>query len=570
MLSIEADDTLLRRYASQTTMARGRKLQEAGAVVELSFAAPVVTGEVSGGRSSLHRVTVACQKDGERWVPTDGHCTCQDAAEDGWCQHVVAVLLKARRSPAAVLKTASLAERIDELTESQAKNLLLELSRDARIRDLLKVRLPVRGVALERLADDARQHVFRVVQSFGRDAYGHAGEITDALRIELHTANELLSRGEAAAALSILVALVEAYLEIWAELDDSDGEASGFLDETAPLLVEAVLDANPSDAERLALLPRARRWDAEAGDYGVEGLDAVVSVLETGGEGIGAIHAEDAAELSPTEAMIAAAWLAVLGRRQSTEAYLSYSQQTGYHAFHAAELIRLGRIDQGLDYSRGRVLDPEGVLMVIDALAEQGAVEPAVSLGVDALAECAGPATALASRVGELAEALGDPKAAWAAHFRSFADYATPAKYTHLKGIAGAQWPERAESVWDVLREHAAVDVATQVFLAEGMVPDAIRACARSSWVGLETLKTVGEAAIAVQPQWVVDQLSSAALAIIEAGRSHQYRDAADLLALVRDAFRSQDNEAGWTAMKADLLTKHYRKYTLTPLLKAL
>jgi hypothetical protein len=42
------------------------------------------------------------------------------------------------------------------------------------------------------------------------------------------------------------------------------------------------------------------------------------------------------------------------------------------------------------------------------------------------------------------------------------------------------------------------------------------------------------------------------------------------LLTLVREAYRQQNDDAGWMALKMEVLAQHARKYTLVPLIQAL
>ena len=202
------------------------------------------------------------------------------------------------------------------------------------------------------------------------------------------------------------------------------------------------------------------------------------------------------------------------------------------------------------------------------ALADHGALQQAVAMGLEIMNR-SDDAGALATRVGEWAEQMGDTATGWHAHLVAFSFDQTLAAYAHLKALAGPEWPERAEQVWDILRTQAMVPVATSVFLHEGRIDDAIRAC-NNEWTSPEILLDVGSAAVRVQPRWVIDRLSREAFAIIEAGRSPQYQEAAALLALVRDAYRETDNDAGWVAVKSGILARHARKYTLVPLIRPL
>ena len=369
MIRITVDDEILRRHANPVSVARGRAYQKAGAVVGLSFVSPHLLGDVERRRDHLYRVTIRLNRDDPGWSPVEAHCPCPSEG-GGWCPHIVAVLLEAHTRPDDIVEDEALSVQIHALTDDQAKAVLQRLAQQTGLRHHIKAYLPVRRVNPPgALANDVKRHVVDAVRSLRglrrSPAYGQVGDIISALRTHLDTAEELLQDGATPSARELLIALVEAYLEVWTELDDSDGEVSGSVDDVAPLLTESLLAEPVTEAERVALLPRARQWEGEAQDYGVDSLGAVVQLLEGGSARVDTIVAETHQALNDTERLMAEAWLAILFRRQSADQYLQYSEQTGYHAEHAAYLVMTGQIDAGIRYGHDHVLDaPDGLIVL--------------------------------------------------------------------------------------------------------------------------------------------------------------------------------------------------------------
>jgi hypothetical protein len=83
-------------------------------------------------------------------------------------------------------------------------------------------------------------------------------------------ARPLIEAGDGRSALAILEAVTEEYVARWADLDDSDGEASGLFEELAPLWTEAILVADLTPAERRAWAKRLGAWQDEVAEYGAE------------------------------------------------------------------------------------------------------------------------------------------------------------------------------------------------------------------------------------------------------------------------------------------------------------
>jgi hypothetical protein len=81
---------------------------------------------------------------------------------------------------------------------------------------------------------------------------GEVGQLAEQAR-------PFIEAGDGRSALAILEAVTEEYVARWADLDDSDGEASGLFEELGPLWTEAILSADLTPAER-------RAWAKRLGD----------------------------------------------------------------------------------------------------------------------------------------------------------------------------------------------------------------------------------------------------------------------------------------------------------------
>jgi uncharacterized Zn finger protein len=113
-------------------------------------------------------------------------------------------------------------------------------------------------------------------------------------------------------------------------------------------------------------------------------------------------------------------------------------------------------------------------------------------------------------------------------------------------------------------------DIAVHIFLQEGKIPELIGAWDKLVRHNSDLLEDVGKAALAEQPDWVIERVSKEAMAIIDGAQSPHYRQAARLLAIVRDAYRASDNDIGWQTYKSGILFTHKYKYTLVPLISPL
>src|ERR1700680_2822523 len=107
------------------------------------------------------------------------------------------------------------------------------------------------------------------------EAYGHVGAVVGEIGQLVDQAWASIKADDGRQALKVLEAITEEYLGEWENLDDSDGEASGFFSDLGPAWTEAILSADLSREEREKWADRLATWQEELDKYGVdEAFDA--------------------------------------------------------------------------------------------------------------------------------------------------------------------------------------------------------------------------------------------------------------------------------------------------------
>jgi hypothetical protein len=107
------------------------------------------------------------------------------------------------------------------------------------------------------------------------EAYWQVGAVVNEIGQLVKQALALIKADDGRQALTILEAITEEYMSEWENLDDSDGEASGFFSDLGTAWTEAILSADLTREEREQWADQFAAWQAELDDYGVdEAFDA--------------------------------------------------------------------------------------------------------------------------------------------------------------------------------------------------------------------------------------------------------------------------------------------------------
>jgi uncharacterized Zn finger protein len=139
---------------------------------------------------------------------------------------------------------------------------------------------PIDPKAIRRQVRSAIRSLDRMSSS---EAYWQISAVVGSIQHIVDQAWELIKADYGRDALIVLEAVTEEYLSEWENLDDSDGEASGFFTDLGPTWAEALLSVDLSRQERKAWAKRLTDWQEDLDDYGVDDAFAVAAAAALDG-----------------------------------------------------------------------------------------------------------------------------------------------------------------------------------------------------------------------------------------------------------------------------------------------
>lgn len=588
---LDFGEALIRENSSPESFRRGLDYYRRGSVTSMVRRGEDLRAEVVGSGFAPYDVRVVFDAAGiiKAW------CSCP-YDWGGWCKHVVAALLHAIREPKDVRELPALEEVLSGLDREQLESVFLRLAeRDPHLADAIErevsllPRAPSSGSPSEspRTGVDVgsvRDRVHSIIRSLRymqpSEAYWHVGGVVDEVRRVLDGARALIEAGEGRDALLVLEAITEEYAEAWEWLDDSDGEVGEFFHELGEAWTEALLSAKLTRSEREGWGEKLEGWCEELETYaGGEAFYAALLAAEQGWDhpmlarvlqGEATETAEAPEQDEDYDGDLNVARLNVLARQGRFEEYLRLAEHAGEVSRHAVMLVRVGRSEEAVEYALERLGTPEETLTVAEALRDHEDPGRALRIGEHGLS-LEGRKATLAVWVRELASEMGRPGLALRAGVIAFREEPALSSYLRARELAGEDWPEHRARLLDHLRRRSGSYYPAghvEVFLHEGMVPDAIAAVEESPVAAL--IERVAEAAVESHPDWVIGACRRRAEEIMDEGRSRHYSEAVAWLARARSAYRAAGREGEWRRYLEKLIARHKRKYKLRPMLESL
>jgi uncharacterized Zn finger protein len=584
-------EAMIRQHASADAYQRGCAYYAQGAVVRTVRRGLQLQAEVEGSQVEPYTVHITCDAGGI----AQARCTCP-YDWGGWCKHIVATLLTCVHDPAQVEERAALPRLLAGLDREQLHTLLLRLvEQQPALVDLVEGQ--VHGLHVQR-ANEAptsrqrhtpidpapfRRQVRDVLHSLDRmrrsDAYWHVGAVVDQVRQVLAQVKGFVAAGDGRHALAILDAITEAYVSDWVALDDSDGYAGAFFEELGAVWTEAILTADLTARERETWAEKLAQWQDAAEDYGIDeaflptmaaaeqGWDypPLVRVLRCEITEKGAWEREAPAYADE----LAIARLNVLARLGRSQEYLYLAEAEGQTGPYVIMLVRLGRVQEAVDYGLQYLATTDEVLTLAKALRERDALQAALQVAMHGL-DLEGSKVSLATWSADLALGMGETGRALEAALIAFRGAPELAAYQRVQELAGERWPElRTELLAHLCRGRSSVPQGpVEIFLHEGLVEEAMRVVERHASDAL--LEQVVNAAIPRHAYWVLRISRQQAEAILNQGKAPHYQHAARWLEKARAAYRSAGRETEWQTYLGELTTRHRRKHRLMPMLDTL
>ncbi|MEB3359547.1 MAG: SWIM zinc finger family protein [Synechococcales bacterium] len=586
------NEATIHRHTVDQSFERGRECYQRGAVVSLVQRGTALSALVEGSDVHPYRVRIGFDKGGI----TSAVCTCPYDFE-GWCKHIVAVLLTCVHNPDHIEQRAELAELLGPLSREQLETVLKNLVDEwPEWVDTIEQKI----VCLSQAAAQPQPSKASVRQSLPRrtlvdpapierqvqyviDSY--VGQWNDAPAIDevrqiVCKADKFLEQGDGNNALIILRAVTRAYTRDWMNLDGSSGESGIFFEELDESLTEALLSAELSAGDRQQWQHDLETWQADVEDYGVDSFHMSLTALEQGWD-YGPLQrvlqgempelgtwAEEAPDYADDLARIR---LRILERQGRYAEYLHLAEVEGLTDRYLQMLAKLGRTEDAIAQAHHQMRTTDEALTLAQTLREQGNLEQALHIAYQGLTLDGYSKHQLAEWTSELAAGMGQPDIALKARITAFQTYPSLADYQKLQELAGEQWADLKPDLLSALRdkgqygwEAARVDI----FLAEGLLDEAIATVDQMSFYQSETIQAVMDAAVAYRPDWVIENARQQAESIMDAGKAKYYSQAIEWLRRVRAAYLQLGQPQVWQQYRADLMRIHSRKYKLTSMLQ--
>src|SRR6266702_6843393 len=421
-----------------------------------------------------------------------------------------------------------------------------------------------------------RRQVRSIIHSLDRmrrsEAYFQIGAVVNEIGQLVDQAWELIKADEGRQALTVLEAITAEYLSEWENLDDSDGEASGFFSDLGTAWTEAILSADLTREEREGWADQFAAWQAELDDYGVdEAFDAPQTAALYGWDYpplkrvlLGTINAQGAWDGEPPYYAddLTKARLHILERRGRFQEYLYLAEAEGHTQEYVTMLVRLGRVEEAVSYGRQYLATPEEALALAKALYEHREYEQSLQIAEHGLS-LEGRKASLAKWLRDQAWSMGEKTRALTAAEVAFRDEINLENYQRVAEIAGERWPERRAELLDYARrtKSSYPKGHIEVFLHEGLIEDAIAAL--DPYASHTLVEQVADAAIQAQSRldWDTQACRKQAEYILDRGKAELYSSAANWLAKARKAYHMLEHKEAWQAYLDELLCQHGRKY---------
>ena len=594
----EAD---LRATVGADIFARGRDYYENGMVEALVQRGDTLYASVAGSDDEPYQVTVRFADN----QIADAECTCP-YDWGGWCKHIVAALLAARKEPDSIEQRAPLPELLAPLTREQLLALVVELAVQqpvwlTTVESWIAQQALTSTIAAGTVATISANTQHKPPATVPLDAKAVQKQVRSALRgvSRVEVADQMLAQvetmlaaGEGRNALTLLDALTDEFIGSLPDpderygydnydSDEGDDESYGWLEAVGAVWAEVILSVDLSQDEADELRDSFAGWAEAAEEQGFDPSFHIAELALTYGWDYAPLQRamqgeitelgawEDEAPLGADE--LAVARLKVLARQGRTDAYLNLALAEGQHYAYVLMLADLGRVAEAVQEGKQALTQTQELLTLAQKLSQQGATDAAIEIADHALAHGQGEQASVASWLRDLHISHGDLGRALPAAITALAAAPKVAEYQQLKQLAGADWPTvrvQALAALQGKRSYFSNLERAQIFLSEAMWDEAI-AAVDGDYASPEIHQLMPQL-YGPRPDWVIRRAGQYAEAIMNAGKADRYSNAVSWLAHVKEAYTSAGRQAEWKAYLAKIRETHQRKYKLMGLLKGL
>lgn len=577
-------EATIRHHTIAQSFERGQGYYRAGSVHSLIQRGDRLLARVEGSEVNAYQVDVHIDQGGI----TCATCTCPYDYE-GWCKHIVAVLLTCLHQPDLIEHRPALATLLASLNREQLQTIVQNLADEqpewmdaveVQIALLTQSKTQTSQKATRRTTVDPNpieRQVERIINRYVEDWDDEPA--LDEIREFIQKADKFLEQGDSNNALIILGAIIRAYVQDWMNLDGSSGESGIFFEELDNAFTEAILSAELSKSDRQQWEQELKNWQKEVDDYGVDGFEMSLTALQQGWdypplrEALkGNITELGAWEDEAPNFADDLAWirLKILERQGRHQEYLYLAQAEGQTDCYLQMLTKLGRSQEAIALAEQEMSTAGEAWTLAQALREQGELEQALKIAMQGLSLDGHHHYRLAVWASELAEGI-DPEIALQARLKAFQLQPSLPDYLKLKELAGHRWDSLQPELMTRLRQDSSslsAKAKATIFLEEGLIDDAIATVTSLSSFESDVIHPVMDAAIAHRPDWVIENAHPRAESIINAAQAQYYHHAINWLRRVRAAYLQLGQQEEWNRYRTVLMQAHFRKHKLISMLQ--
>jgi uncharacterized Zn finger protein len=468
----------IQRHATAPSFERGERLYQAGAVISLSQRGTSLQALVEGSNVHPYQINAIVDTGGI----TQLHCNCPYNFE-GWCKHIVAVLLTCHHDPEQIEQRPSLNQMLTELNLTEIMQLLQTLVQkhphlindiDLAINTLKTPMAPTTTGKITRHTPlDPAPFRWKVQQLLRNavDAW-ESGDDDDPISYELQDlirqAQAFSQQGDGNSAIAILEAITQGCVEDWHFVEDygvDSYETVAFLDHA---WAEAILTAELPAISQQRLQSNLEAWQDQLDGEFIMSFIAIeqgwhspllVQVLQ------GSITEQGIwpGEVPKFADELAQIRLQILLQQQRYEEYLYLAEAEGQTEQYLTMLVQAGRIEEAVAIAKIDMTTMAEADALAKALREQGAIEQALEiaqLGLTLPNPAAAPPNyqhlnlnyELAVWTSDLAEGLDYPQVALDTRILAFQAKPTLSDYLKATELAGTDWPPLRQKLLQTLR----------------------------------------------------------------------------------------------------------------------
>ena len=579
-------EEIIRALCTSQSFERAQQYYRSGAVYNTTIRGNQLASECEGSSAPAYRLQVELDDGGVRSVS----CTCPYEM-DGYCKHIVALLLTYLHKPEEFIERKSISELLSGMESDALVGLIARMvERDPGLYDWIETALPIARDAAQvggaqskgkRRAQVSAQTHRRQIQNILHsldgyrmsDAYWMVSGMVEQLVELVESAGAFLAAGDAKGALIILMTLLQEVAGSYEQFDNSDGELGHFLGGLGQPLAEAILSSDLSEAELQKLKQELEPLVGEVSDYGIDGLEVALAALEQGWEDERleekAEEVDDEAKEEYAAVDLIQAKLNVLEYHGRIDEYLTLCQRTGEHRRYALKLLELGRKDEAILTTMNRLTDVNDALSVAQKLHELGYVPDAIAIGERGLS-LAGHKHVLGTWLGPLEEAQGRTESAIQAYLAAFTSMPTIELYQTVMRLAGPGWNDLKPKMMTTLQGSLNSGMLAAVYLLEGGWDAAIQVADQASYRGYPLIEKVADAVLHHRPDWVIQVSIQQAEGLIEKTQSKYYPAAARWLEKAKKAYLHAGRQAEWQSYLTRLKVTYSRRPALQAELRKL